>query len=48
MDVSGPKVVVDQVSDLSSAKESICFLSLLFIQTGLCFEVGILENLVQD
>ena len=47
VDVSDPEVVVDQVSDLSSAKESVCFLSLLLRQSDLLLEVGILDDLVQ-
>ena len=45
---SDSKVVVDHVNDLSSAKEPILFLSFLFLQTDLLFEVGILDDLVQS
>ena len=47
MSVSIPEVVVDHVSDLSSAKEPILFLSFLFLQTDLSLEVRILEDLLQ-
>ena len=33
-EASDPELIVDQISDLSSAKESVCLLSLLF-QPGL-------------
>ena len=42
------KVVVDHVSDLSSTKKPILFLSFLFLQTDLFLEVGILDDLVQS
>ena len=48
MSSSDSKVVVDYVSDPSSAKESILFLSFLFLQTDLSLEVGILDDLVQS
>ena len=48
VDDSDPEVVVNQVSDLSSAKESVCFLSLLFLKTDRILEVGILDDLVQE
>ena len=41
MSASDPEVVVDNVCDLSSAKESILFFSCLFSQTDLILEVGI-------
>ena len=47
MSTSDSKVVVDHVSDLSSAKEPTLFLSFLFLQTDLFLEVGILDDLVQ-
>ena len=48
MSASNPEVVVDHVSDLSSAKEPIFFLSFLFLQTDLLLEVGILDDLFQS
>ena len=48
MGTSDSEAVVDHVSDLSSAKEPIFFLSFLFLQTDLLLEVGILEDLVQS
>ena len=47
MSSSNPEVVVDHVSDLSSAKEPILFLSFLFLHTDLLLEVGILNDFVQ-
>ena len=48
MSASNPDVVVDRVSDPSSAKVSILFLSFLFLQTDRFLEVGILDDLVQS
>ena len=48
MSTSDSKVVVDHVSDLSSVKERILFLSFLFLQTDIFLEVGILDDLVQS
>ena len=48
MSASNPEVVVDHVSDLSSAKEPVFFLSLLFLQTDLSLEVGILDGLCSE
>ena len=48
MSARNPEVVVDHASDLSSAKESILFLSFLFLQTDLFLELGILDDLVQS
>ena len=47
MDPSDPEVVVDQESDLPASEESVYLLSLLFFQTDLLLEVGILDDLVQ-
>ena len=44
---SDPKVVVDQVSNLSAAKETVLLLGLLFLQTDSSFEVGIMDDFVQ-
>ena len=44
---SDPEVLVDQVSDLSSAKETVHFLGLLFLQTDPSFEVRIVDDSVQ-
>ena len=48
MSASNPEEVVDHVSDLSSAKEPIFFLSFLFLQTDFLLEVRILDDLVQS
>ena len=48
MSASKPQVVVDHVSDLSSAKEPLLFLSSLFLQTDLFLDVGIQDDLVQS
>ena len=42
------EVVVDHVSDLSSAKEPIFFLGFLFLETDFLFALGILDDLVQS
>ena len=44
---SDPKVIVDQVSKLSAAKETVLLLGLLFLQTDSAFEVGIMVDFVQ-
>ena len=44
---SDPEELVDQVSDLSSMKETVLFLSFLFLQTDLSFELGIMDDSVQ-
>ena len=44
---SDPEVLVDQASDLSSAKETVLLLGLLFLQTDPSFEVGIMDDFVQ-
>ena len=48
MSASNPEVVVDHASDLFSAKESILFLSFLFLQTDLLLDGGILDDLDQS
>ena len=40
-----PKVIVDQVSNLSAAKETVLPLGLLFLKTDSCFEMGIMDDL---
>ena len=47
MDSSDPEVIVDQVSNLSSAKETVLLLGLLFLQTDPSFEVRIMDDFVQ-
>ena len=47
MDPSDPEVIVDQVSNLSAAKETVLLLSLLFLQTVPSFEMGIMDDFVQ-
>ena len=42
-----PKVIVDQVSNLSAAKETVLLLGLLFLQTDSSFEMGIMDDFVQ-
>ena len=44
---SDPKVIVDQVSNLFAAKETVLLLGLSFLQTDSSFEVGIMDDLVQ-
>ena len=44
---SDPEVIVDQVGNLSSAKETVLFLGLLFLQTDSLFELGIMDDFVQ-
>ena len=47
MGSSDPKVIVDQVSNLSAAKETVLLLGLLFLQTDSSFEMGIMDDFVQ-
>ena len=47
IDSGDPEVLVDQVSDLSSSKESVFFMSFHFLQTDLFLEAGILNDFVQ-
>ena len=47
MDPSDPEVIVDQVSNLSAAKEKVLLLGLLFLQTDSSFEVRIMDDFVQ-
>ena len=42
---SDPEVIVDQVGNLSAAKETVLFLGLLFLQTDSPFELGIMDDL---
>ena len=42
-----PEVLMDQVSNLSSAKETVLLLGLLFLQTDSSFEVRIMDDSVQ-
>ena len=44
---SDPEVLVDQVSDLSAAKETVLFLGFFFLQTDLFLEAGIMDDSVQ-
>ena len=44
---SDPEVLVDQVGNLSVAKETVFFLGLLFHQTDSLFELGIMDDFVQ-
>ena len=43
MDPSDPEVIVDQVSTLSAAKETVLLLGFLFLQTDSSFEMGIMD-----
>ena len=43
---SDPEVLVDQVSDLSSTKETVLFVGFLFLQTDFSFEVRIMDDFV--
>ena len=47
MGSSDPEMIVDQVGDLSSAKETVLFLGLLFLQTDSSFEVRIMDDSIQ-
>ena len=47
MDPSDPEVIVDQVGNLSTAKETVLFLGLLFLQTDPSPEVRIMDDSVQ-
>ena len=44
---SDPKVIVDQESNLSAAKETVFFLSFHFVQTDHFLEAGIIDDSVQ-
>ena len=44
---SDPEMIVDQVSNLSAAKETVLLLGLLFLQTDSPFELGIMDDFVQ-
>ena len=47
MDSSDPEVIVDQVSNLSAAKETVLLLGLLFLQTDSSLKVRIMDDFVQ-
>ena len=47
MDPSDPEIIVDQVGNLSTAKETVLLLCLLFLQTDSSFEEGIMDDSVQ-
>ena len=47
MDSNDPEVIVDQVSNLSVAKETVLLLDLLFLQTDSSFEMGLMDDFVQ-
>ena len=47
MGSSDPELIVDQVGNLSTSKETVLFLELLFLQTDSPFELGIMDDLVQ-
>ena len=44
---SDPELFVDQVGNLSTSKETVHFLGLLFLQTDSPFELGIMDDFVQ-
>ena len=47
MDSNDPEVLVDQVSNLSTTKETVLLLGLLLLQTDSSFEVRIMDDFVQ-
>ena len=47
MGSSDPELIVDQVGNLSTSKETVLFLGLLFLQTDSPFELGIMNDFVQ-
>ena len=47
MGSNDPELIVDQVGSLSTAKETVLLLGLLFLQTDSPFELGILDDFVQ-
>ena len=47
LDSSDPELFVDQVGNLSAAKETVLLLGLLFLQTDSPFEMGIMNELIQ-
>ena len=47
MGPSDPEVIVDQIDNLSVAKETVLFLGFLFLQTDSPFEMGIMDDFVQ-
>ena len=47
MGSSDPELFVDQVGNLSTSKETVLFLGLLFLQTDSSFEMGIMDDFVQ-
>ena len=47
MGCSDQEVIVDQVGNLSTSKETVLFLGLLFLQTDSPFELGIMDDFVQ-
>ena len=44
---SDPEMIVDQVGNLSTSKETVLLLGLLFLQTDSPFEMGIMDDFVQ-
>ena len=47
MDSSDPDVIVDQVSNLFSTKETVLLLGFSFLQTESSFEMRIMDDSVQ-
>ena len=47
MGSSDPEVFVDQEGNLSTSKETVLFLGLMFLQTDSPFELGILDDFIQ-
>ena len=41
-----PEVIVDQVSNLSAAKETVSLLGFFFFQTDSSFEIGLMDDFV--
>ena len=47
MGSSDPELIVGPVGNLSTAKETVLFLGLLFLQTDFPFELGIMDDFVR-
>ena len=47
MGSNDPELFVDQVGNLSTSKETVLLLGLLFLQTDFPFELGIMDDFVQ-
>ena len=47
MGSNNPEMIADQVGNLSTSKETVLFLGLLFLQADSPFELGILDDFIQ-